>query len=435
MRDSAAQPALLAGSPTRLSADGNWWWDGARWQPAVSGDGLWRWDGEHWQPAVEIDAEDPEAVSQLFDSTADQRFAAAGRLLVQRRSEWQPATPELAELVGRVAPAVERTAGQPGLSSLLGLLAGADRGELHPQLALVGRMAPQPSLPEADELLASARALEERALDLQKARAGLAEREAEHRRAVEEAAQKVAEATAAREAALADTEARVRAAELEREQAAEDIGRALRELRMPGPGEELARLPDAVLYRHRIDTPDGRGPVDGAVAHVGTAAELWKSQRELLAELLRLEVAGAARFHDSLTAGGDEGYVLLVTRHVRSIVTFPPGEAAAAQEFVRRLEKAASGYAAEQKAWEEQVRAAEEALEVAIGDATRVDSARAELERGMGDPELERPIWEAEQRLRVAEREPAALAAAREHVREAMAALLRPPPPLRPTGD
>ena len=168
----------------------------------------------------------------------------------------------------------------------------------------------------------------------------------------------MAEATAAREAALADTEARVRAAELEREQAVEDIGRALRELRMPGPGEELARLPDAVLYRRRINTPDGRGPVDGAVAHVDSAAELWKSQRELLAELLRLEVAGAARFHDSLTAGGDEGYLLLVTRHVRSIVPFPPGDAAAAQEFVRRLEKAASGYAAEQKAWEEQVRAA-----------------------------------------------------------------------------
>src|SRR5690349_15447503 len=296
MRDTAAQPTLAAGSPTRLSADGNWWWDGAHWQAAVSDDGLWRWDGERWQPAVEINTEDPSAVAALFDSTADHRFAEAGRLLVQRRGEWQAPTSELADLVARIAPAVDRTAGQPGLSSLWGRLAGADPSELHPQLALVGRMAPQPSLPEADELLASARALEQRALELQKTRAALAEHEAEHRQAIEDAAQKVAEAKAARESALADVEARVRAAELEREQAVEDISRALGGLRMPGPGEELARLPDAVLYRHRIETPDGRGPVDGAAAHVGTAPELWKSHREVLTELLRLEVFGAARF-------------------------------------------------------------------------------------------------------------------------------------------
>lgn len=32
------------------SADGNWFWDGAQWNEAVSEDGKWRFDGNGWQP-------------------------------------------------------------------------------------------------------------------------------------------------------------------------------------------------------------------------------------------------------------------------------------------------------------------------------------------------------------------------------------------------
>jgi hypothetical protein len=39
-------------SPPQFSADGRFWWDGARWQPAVSPDGLWRWNGTQWIPAA-----------------------------------------------------------------------------------------------------------------------------------------------------------------------------------------------------------------------------------------------------------------------------------------------------------------------------------------------------------------------------------------------
>ena len=426
---------VSASSATRLSADGAWWWDGARWQAAFSSDGLWRWDGERWTLVVEIEPEDPAAVSAHFDRLADARFAGAGRLLAARRAEWQAPSQEVADLVARVAPVVDRTAGQTSLSAWLGRLAGDDPEDAHPQLALLGRMAPQPSLPEADELLASARALEERALELQKARAELQEREAELRRGVEEAAQQVAEATAAREAALAETEARVRAAELEQEQAVEDIARALRGLRMPGAGGEVARLQDAVLHTNWIDTADGRGPVDGAEAYVGTAPELWKRHRDVLAELLRLESAAAGRFHESLVVGGDEGYALVVTRHVRSIVPFPPGEAADADAFARKLAESAAAYGEQRREWEEQVRAAEEALVVAIGDSSRVDKARADLEQGMADPDLDAPARAAERRLRAAERPPADLEAARARVREAAEALLKPPPPLRPARD
>jgi hypothetical protein len=35
---------------TGWSADGNWFWDGAQWNDAVSQDGKWRFDGSSWQP-------------------------------------------------------------------------------------------------------------------------------------------------------------------------------------------------------------------------------------------------------------------------------------------------------------------------------------------------------------------------------------------------
>ena len=35
---------------TGWSADGNWFWDGAKWNDAVSTDGRWRFDGQAWQP-------------------------------------------------------------------------------------------------------------------------------------------------------------------------------------------------------------------------------------------------------------------------------------------------------------------------------------------------------------------------------------------------
>ena len=39
-------------APAQFSPDGLWWWDGSRWQPAISQDGRWRWDGRGWVPAA-----------------------------------------------------------------------------------------------------------------------------------------------------------------------------------------------------------------------------------------------------------------------------------------------------------------------------------------------------------------------------------------------
>jgi len=43
-----ALPAQKQGA--QFSPDGQWWWDGSKWQAAISPDGRWRWDGRAWVP-------------------------------------------------------------------------------------------------------------------------------------------------------------------------------------------------------------------------------------------------------------------------------------------------------------------------------------------------------------------------------------------------
>lgn len=40
----------MTASPPGWSDEGNWFWDGAQWNDAVSADGNWRFDGAAWQP-------------------------------------------------------------------------------------------------------------------------------------------------------------------------------------------------------------------------------------------------------------------------------------------------------------------------------------------------------------------------------------------------
>jgi hypothetical protein len=36
--------------PVHFSDDGEWWWDGQKWQPTYSKDRQWHWLGEEWEP-------------------------------------------------------------------------------------------------------------------------------------------------------------------------------------------------------------------------------------------------------------------------------------------------------------------------------------------------------------------------------------------------
>ena len=40
----------MAVAQTGWSSDGNWFWDGAKWNDSISEDGQWRFDGNSWNP-------------------------------------------------------------------------------------------------------------------------------------------------------------------------------------------------------------------------------------------------------------------------------------------------------------------------------------------------------------------------------------------------
>lgn len=46
--DSQAGPIQVQGQAGMLSPDGQWYWDGAAWKPAITPDGRWRWSGHNW---------------------------------------------------------------------------------------------------------------------------------------------------------------------------------------------------------------------------------------------------------------------------------------------------------------------------------------------------------------------------------------------------
>ncbi len=434
-----------------LSTDGNWWWDGERWAPALSTDGLWRWDGSVWRPVTDLDTSDPAALAEGLDRLVDDRFAEAGHLLALRAHEWRPRDPELAELVARAAPLAARLSALDaqlagldiggGALNLRHLLGGSEReqleaeardveAELGPLASLIGRMAPQPSLKEADEILVLARRLAERVLELTEAVAEERRLAAEHEAEIAEATSRLEDAREARENALGDLEEQLRMRELERARALEDLERAIGTVRIPLPGAVLARFAGVTVYESRVDTPDGRGPLQGAKAVVGTATELWEAEREVINRLGLLEAAHVPRFHEALSTGGDqESFLLISTAHVRSLVPVPSGSEEEARSFAEELSKAAREARRHWAAWETQVKAAEAALQAAIADTAAIDEARAALERAGADPELNRRVEEAEAALQRLSRPAAEQEAARERMEAIAERLLQQPPP------
>jgi hypothetical protein len=451
MDDPISEDSLVEAAATQLSADGCWWWDGQAWVPAVSPDGLWRWDGAAWHPAAALDASSPASLVADLERLLEVRFVEAGQVLAMRAHEWRARDPELSELVQRAAPLAARLAaldGQlagldapGGMLNFRHLLGGGEReqldaearaveAELRPLAAAIGRAAPQPSLKEADEIAVAAHRLEAQLAELTEAVAGEHRVAEEQEAAVDAARRRLEEARARRDLALAGLEETARAREAEHARAVADLGQALRRVRIPGPGAELARFEGVVLREDRVDTPDGRGPLEGASARVAPAAELWQSARAVVDRLGLLEAAHASRFQDALVAGGNALYLLVETEQATSLVPVPEGREAEARRFASELKRAA-GRAPERRAtWQAEVGAAEGALEAAIADVAAVEAARAALEAAAADAGLNRPVEEAEAELARISTPTPEREAARERVDAIAARILEPPPPL-----
>jgi hypothetical protein len=431
-----------------LSGDGRWWWDGARWVPTASEDGLWRWDGFCWRPTLDPSRTRPRELATTLTLLAEDRYAQAAAILVERTAEWRPEG-ELGELVDRAMTARQRLgqidralAGKPRAAGLGGLarrlsekrvdrpwaqeqapVVGAEQRAL---LVHIGRAAAPPTVQEADDLLEPARLLDARAGRLTQALTTIDEAERARATATELAQRELETAEAERRAAIA---AAGRAVDITAEARAEAFRDARARLRV-----ELEQEPDEVLaaagpmraYGRSVATPEGRLPVEGLVIAAGTAAGLWRQHREPLADLVALETAGAGDLGECLVERRGDLFLLLLARSRAVVWQCPPGQERAARRFARLVRRRAAGAAAVQ---ERQGAAAREVEVLAAGRtaAAALEEARTALTRVQTDAGLLGAVQDARERLARAAEPPPGLEAAQRWVREEVRALMTPP--------
>jgi len=449
---ATAETETAAQGQTRrlLSGDGSWWWNGRRWVPATTEDGLWKWDGTRWKVTVDLEGKRPEDLATTLALLAEDRYAEAGAILAVRAPEWQPEgglrdlverARESQDRLGRVSEGLHVADGGRGFRRRMGSTSD-DRRHLEQEhetlgseqralMVRLGRSAPQPSIKEADDMLAAARLLDERAALMT---AGLAEvDEAERMRADAAAAaqRELAAAEDTRLRALQEARRAVEAAESAHAWAVAEARARMRTVLTPGPGELKAGLGPLRLHANLLETPTGRVPAAGSAAFVDTAQALWSDHREALADLVLLEAPESETFLDSLTEGSSALFLLVIGRTGTALWPCPPGQEKAAQRFATVV----SDHAREAKRTkvdrDEKARQAEAELDQVTRDRSSIEAAEAELARVEADPGLLGAIDDARERLNRARADTPELIAAPRKVLELARRLVAPPEPLR----
>lgn len=427
---------------TRLSEDGAWWWSGERWLPTSTPDGLWSWDGDRWRPTIELRGVRPHDLATTLAFLAEDRYARAAGILVDRQHEWRPAG-ELRELVQRAADMRRRLsraerafAGPDRPSGLLRRFraspeererAGEQQALLDTQfralMVHLGRHAPRPTVKEADDILAIARVLDRRAAGITQALAAADEAERARVRAIATASRDLQAAEAARLAWRED--------EMRRRETAEAVVRDRRRERralLLGAaeavrGEPLATVGPLAAYAAFVETPSGRLPAGSVRASAAMAVSAWRQHRELLQDVLLLETPESERFQRCLTERRRDLFLLLATPTRVVLWHCPPGEEKPLRRFVTAVNRQAARADEAVDGWlrtvEEAVRAAGPAGQVPADGDGEDDERRltARIEEARGRLELARGDWPQ-------------LVAAREHVIAETRAAASPPPPL-----
>lgn len=445
-----AENATQQGTRRLLSGDGAWWWNGRRWVPATTEEGLWKWDGSRWKATVDLEGKRPEDLATTLALLAEDRYAEAGIVLADRAAEWQP-DGGLRDLVdrardagarmGRLSEGLNVADGNRGLRRRLGATIDERRqleeereslGSEHRTLMVrLGRSAPQPSIKEADDMLAAARLLDERAALMT---AGLAEvDEAERMRADAAAAaqRELAAAEDARLRALQEARRAVEAAESAHAWAVAEARARMRTVLTPGPGELKAGLGPLRLHANLLETPTGRLPAAGSTAHVDTAQVLWSQHREALADLVLLEAPESESFLDALTEGTGSLFLLVIGRTGTALWPCPPGQEKAAQRFATVVCDHAREAGRGKRERDERARQAEDELDQVTRDRSSIEAAEAELARVEADPGLLGAIDDARERLNRARADTPELIEARRKVLELARRLVAPPEALR----
>jgi hypothetical protein len=446
-RTGPARPRSL------LSQDQSWWWDGHRWVSATTADGLWAWNGRRWRTTVDLEGQRPEEMADTLMALAEDRYADAGATLVARVAEWEPGT-DLQELVrlaeslavrlGRVESELSSVPGRRGRG--LRLTRPAESASLEPEnaglkakqktlLISIGRLAPDPTVKEADEIRGAARLLEERANLLQSALAGIEEAERQRAKAASEARERLAGAQSARRRAIRQAEQAVEQARLAHRAAIATARAGMRSVWRIPAGELKAVLGEMRMHANFLKTPQRVLPAGGLGALIGTAGDLWDRYRSPLIDLVVLERPETAAFLTAMLNRTDQLFVLFRSSIAVILWPCPEGRERDAERFVavvaEQAAQAASGRDRRQRLQAE----AEQHLATTVGDRSDIEAAEAALLEAESDHDLLAEVERAERHLEQVKRNVPELAEARQRLANAIRQVLTPPEALRTAGE
>jgi hypothetical protein len=423
--------------------------------PATSPDGIWSWDGREWWTSVAMDRANPMQLASALHVMADQRFLQAGTLLARRRRSWS--TPdEIALLVDEAhfmlrqldaidsrLTAIETLLGSRWLA-VLGWLSGSAgerrelrdrrerlRGRLRDKLIAVGEGAQRPTTKEADEVLAGARRLRQLGRALAAAVEASTAAGQGHQDGVGTAEAALERAERARWEAIRDAEQEIDYASAAREEAIEAARHELALASIGRAGEPVASCLQMQLSEHRVETPDGVGPADGARALLDTAGALWREEQPLLSRMLEVDCRGAREFHEAEASGRPDLFLLVVTDLVKSVVQCPPTEEDAAGHFAREVNRVSGLLAAARPEREATLQGAREELQSRLNDRSAVEAAEARLAAVKSDSALLEAIEAAKQRAEEVRADETDLRRTEDQISEVMAEIATPPEPLR----
>jgi hypothetical protein len=456
-----APPVAAAPVPahTRFSPDGEWWWNGATWLPAVSHDGLWRWDGASWILQVASGLE-PERLVEGLDELAVVRYRRRGLLLARHANDW-PVPPDLTQAMAEATEILEQRAAterrMQGLEAppppqgrrmggLLSRVAGSDdehrrlrtevanmNAHLEPRLLRIGRDAPRPTFRESDEVLETAQHLAAAAREVTTAHEAVLAAQAEWQARVAAATADLEQRIAERDARIAEAEVGVREAEARREHRIADAWRRLAEVRMPGKGEHVTSFGPLHLFAARIDMPNAAGPTAGARAVIGSAAELTQAEPRALEDLFLVGDSGAADLHWAETNGDPTPYLLVITESGSALLACGENEGEA-RRFARQVASAAATADAMRDARRARLTEARAAVQQAEDDHSEIEVAQANRTAAEQDPQLLQAVERARDRLSLERDETADIDQTGASLQEVLDRLTTAPQPLPTTA-
>jgi hypothetical protein len=421
---------------------------------AESADGLWHWDGTEWWTSLSVDQEDPAELANSLDRLAEDHYFQAGTILARRRREWR--TPdELAPLVDEAhfalqrMDAVESRLGvieaqlREGTPSILGWLSGAAgerrdllseqerlRQRLRATAVEIGERARRPTTKEADDILVAADRVRKLGIALASAISALVTARRDHEDQIKAAEAELRLADEGRLEVLQTAEEDIARASAAQREAVEAAREELARASLGAPGAEVASFDQVKLTERWIETADGRGPAEGAQAHLATAPVLWSAHQPLLARLLEIDAAGARAFHEAESSGRNDLFLLVITDLVKSIVPCPEGQEEAALEFGQTVRRVSGELAATRPERHARLAALRSELRARQTDRTAVEQARARLMAVESDERLLGSIQAARRKVEEVRADDRAVREAQQEAERLIRDIAKPPEPL-----